>query len=77
MNNKGRILYCAIGFMMMILLLQYALLISKQPGTTESFTPGVREMYRPYVRQTRILSEGFLGDQGNGVLTLLKKFNLY
>jgi len=76
MKNKEAILYCAIGFMLIILFLQHAMSL-KTYSATESFTPRFREMYRPYVRQTRILSEGFLGDQGNGVLTLLKKFDLY
>jgi hypothetical protein len=26
---------------------------------TENFTPKMREMYRPYVRDARIISEGF------------------
>lgn len=76
MKNKKTVLYFLAGVLIMFLFLQYAIVI-KIPIVTESFTPGIREMYRPYVRETRILSEGFLGTSGNNVLTLLKKFDLY
>jgi len=76
MNNKKFTLCCAIGFVIILFFLQHAM-SRKLQITSESFTPRIREMYRPYIRDTRILSEGFLGDQGNGVLTLLKKFDFY
>lgn len=43
----------------------------------ESFTPGIRQAYRPYVRRTRILSEGFYDKSENHVLKLFRKFDLY
>ena len=43
----------------------------------ENFTPKVREMYRPYVRNARIVSEGFYGRHKNNVNSIFKKFGLY
>ena len=43
----------------------------------ENFTPKVREMYRPYVRHARIVSEGFYGTHKNNVNSIFKKFGLY
>jgi hypothetical protein len=43
----------------------------------ENFTPKVREMYRPYVRNARIVSEGFYGRHKNNVNSVFKKFGLY
>jgi hypothetical protein len=43
----------------------------------ENFTPKVREMYRPYVRNARIVSEGFYGRHKNKVDSVFKKIGLY
>jgi len=43
----------------------------------ENFTPKVREMYRPYVRNARIVSEGFYGRHKNNVDSVFKKIGLY
>ena len=43
----------------------------------ENFTPKMREMYRPYLRDARIISEGFYGDNKNNVTRLFRKFGLY
>jgi hypothetical protein len=44
---------------------------------TENFTPKMREMYRPYLRDARIVSEGFYGDSENNINRLFRKFGLY
>lgn len=44
---------------------------------TENFTPKVREMYRPYLRHARIVSEGFYGNSKNNITHLFRKFGLY
>jgi len=49
----------------------------KNNNKTENFTPKVREMYRPYVRNARIVSEGFYGDSKNNITHLFRKFGLY
>ena len=43
----------------------------------ENFTPRIREMYRPYLRDARVISEGFYGDSKNNVNHLFRKFGLY
>ena len=43
----------------------------------ENFTPRIREMYRPYLREARVVSEGFYGDSKNNINHLFRKFGLY
>jgi dolichol kinase len=43
----------------------------------ENFTPKIREMYRPYLRHARVVSEGFYGRHKNNVNSVFKKFGLY
>ena len=42
----------------------------------EDFTPGIREVYRPYVRNVRILGEGFYVKQKNNISNLFRKFGI-
>lgn len=42
----------------------------------EHFTPMIREMYRPYMRNARVLGEGFYNKQKNNVSNLLRKFGI-
>lgn len=44
--------------------------------TSEGFTPRIREMYRPYIRQTRILSEGLYNKHKDSINNMLRKFGL-
>jgi hypothetical protein len=39
----------------------------------EAFTSGMRQMYRPYVRKARILSEGFRDKQTQKISNLLRR----
>lgn len=43
----------------------------------ENFTPKIRETYRPYVRNARLVSEGFYGNSKNSVNSLFRKIGLY
>ncbi len=43
----------------------------------ENFTPIIRNMYRPYVRNARIISEGFYNDNNNKINNLFRRFGLY
>ena len=43
----------------------------------ENFTPRIRNMYRPYVRDVRIISEGFYNDNNNKINNLFRRFGLY
>lgn len=43
----------------------------------ENFTPGIRKLYRPHIRNIRITSEGFYGTHKNKVQNFLKRVGLY
>lgn len=45
-------------------------------NNTESFTPKMREMYRPYVRDARIISEGFYEKNKSDISNLFRKFGI-
>jgi hypothetical protein len=74
--NKNQLLIGAC--FLLIGILGYLSILTLQPKESlESFTPGIRQAYRPYIRQTRILSEGFFSESENHVLKLFRKFDLY
>ena len=50
---------------------------NKNKNKTENFTPKIREMYRPYLRHARIVSEGFYGNNKNNITHLFRKFGLH
>jgi hypothetical protein len=45
-------------------------------NSTENFTPAIRELYRPYVRNARIMSEGFYSTQSSNMSNLFRKFGI-
>ena len=42
----------------------------------ESFTPKIRELYRPYIRNIRVMSEGFYNKQKTDTMNLFRKFGI-
>ena len=42
----------------------------------EAFTPAIRELYRPYVRNVRILSEGFYNTSSSNISNLFRKYGI-
>ena len=42
----------------------------------ENFTPGVRAFYRPIIRQTRIVGEGFYNKTSTNISNLFRKFGI-
>lgn len=42
----------------------------------ESFTPKIREVYRPIVRKTRIVGEGFYNKSSSDISNLFRKFGI-
>ena len=42
----------------------------------EHFTPKIRALYRPYVRNARIIGEGFYNKQKNNISNLFRKFGI-
>jgi hypothetical protein len=45
-------------------------------GVNEGFTPRIREMYRPYLRHTRIFTNRIYNTHQNNIYTLFRKFGL-
>ena len=45
-------------------------------NSTENFTPKIRELYRPYVRNARIISEGFYDTHSSNMSNLFRKFGI-
>jgi hypothetical protein len=44
--------------------------------SVESFTPKIREMYRPYVRNARVIGEGFYNKANSNISNLFRKFGI-
>ena len=44
--------------------------------TVESFTPKLKEMYRPYVRNARVIGEGFYNKSTSDISNLFRKFGI-
>ena len=42
----------------------------------ENFTPKIREMYRPYVRNARIIGEEFYTKHKNNISNFFRKFGI-
>jgi hypothetical protein len=42
----------------------------------EQFTPKIREMYRPILRNTRIMGEGFYNKSSSQISNLFRKFGI-
>ena len=66
--------YCSCIFLFLIIFFS---LYSSSQNTQENFTPGIRRLYRPYVRSARIYSESFFKDTNNQVYSFLRKVGLY
>jgi hypothetical protein len=44
--------------------------------TVESFTPKIKEIYRPYVRNARVIGEGFYNKYTSDISNLFRKFGI-
>jgi len=44
--------------------------------SVEPFTPNIRELYRPIIRNTRLISEGFYNNTTSSVSNFLRKFKI-
>ena len=61
-----------ICFILFIMIIIYFSILDN----VESFTPTIRQMYRPYMRKARIIGEGFLGEQSMNITNLFRKFGI-
>jgi hypothetical protein len=44
--------------------------------SVEKFTPNIREIYRPIIRNTRLISEGFYNKATSNISNLFRKFGI-
>ena len=73
-------LYYYILLLLIILFCLTSSLISNtntNTNTQENFTPGIRRLYRPYVRSARLFSENFFKDSNNKLNSFLRRVGLY
>ena len=69
-----KILYNYILLFILILLFMYILYNSYK--NNEAFTPYIREIYRPQLRNARIYSEGFYNNHKNNIDSFLRRFGI-
>jgi hypothetical protein len=46
------------------------------PHPIENFTPKIREFYRPIIRKTRLIGEGFYSKSSSTISNLFRKLGL-
>jgi hypothetical protein len=68
-------------FILIIIIFAYVNTIYEQKivvdkSQKEAFTPKMRELYRPYVRNARIISEGFYDAHSSNMSNLFRKFGI-
>ena len=66
-------LYIYILLFILIMVSLYFLFKNKY---NEPFTPHIRQMYRPHIRNARIYTEGFYNKHKNNVHLFLRKFGI-
>jgi hypothetical protein len=64
------IYYCFLIFI--VLIFSYI----NSTNTIENFTPKIRELYRPIVRNTRIITENFYNRQKTNISNIFRKFGI-
>jgi hypothetical protein len=67
---------CYFMLLLIIFISLYQNYLNVHYQNSEGFTPRIREMYRPYIRQTRILSEGLYNKNKDNINNILRKFGL-
>lgn len=60
-------------FLLLVLIFAY---INTVNHVDEPFTPKIRELYRPYTRNIRLMSEGFYNKHSSSISNLFRKFGI-
>jgi hypothetical protein len=63
-------------FILIILFFAFINTTYEHKQEQEAFTPKIRELYRPYVRNARIISEGFYEKNTSDLSNLFRKFGI-
>jgi len=53
-----------------------SLYYSNEYYSNEGFTPKIRQIYKPYVRNTRIFMENFYNNYNKSITNYLKKYKI-
>lgn len=67
------IIYC---FFIILTIIMFFLFINSLFSSIEKFTPSMRSVYRPIVRNTRIISEEFYNKTTSNMSNLFRKFGI-
>jgi hypothetical protein len=59
-----------------LIIIIFAYVNTNYAEKTEAFTPKIREIYRPYVRNARIITEGFYEKNKSDMSNLFRKFGI-
>ena len=65
-----------IYYFLLILVILFFSYINSLSSSTEPFTPLLRTIYRPVVRNTRIIGEGFYNKTSSSISNLFRKFGI-
>ena len=60
-----------------LIVLVFAYINTQNIIQIETFTPKIRQMYRPIVRNTRVFGEGFYNKTTNNISTLFRRYGIY
>ena len=62
------------NFFLILIIIIFAYVNSLQ--SVENFTPAIRELYRPIIRNARVTSEGFYNKTTSNISNLFRKFGI-
>ena len=70
--------YFIYNFFLIIIVLFFAYINTKQEvyQEKEAFTPKIRGLYRPYLRNARIISEGLYNNHSANISNLFRKVGI-
>jgi hypothetical protein len=69
-------IYNLVFFFTVIFLLLLFILYFNTPQNVEEFTPYFRKLYRPHIRNARIVGEGFYMDNKIHITNVFRKFGI-
>ena len=63
-------------FIIILLLLLSILVFNQNWSIQESFTPGLRKIYRPYLRRARVTTESFYSNKSTDISNMFRRFGI-
>jgi hypothetical protein len=75
--QSSKLVMLIVTFIVIIIIIAiFMILVKKNIKGNEGFTSGFRQMYRPHVRNARLIVEGYYNKTKNYFHVLLKKFGI-